>query len=113
MDAFSRTYDKKHYANAVKIHDELKQTGFKGGLPKVTAYEAMVSAFKWPEQMESDMSQHQLETIKGFQDNLNTNPTNSKNVEQLVKYAQEAKDIFKNRYINGEFKDPAKELEKK
>jgi hypothetical protein len=46
MHDFSRTFDKKHYDNALKIYENLKKTGYTGGMPKVTSYEIFEDSFK-------------------------------------------------------------------
>ena len=47
MDYFSRRLDKKHYFNAIKIWDELRNKGFKGKGPKITTWELYDQSFSF------------------------------------------------------------------
>ena len=42
MDLFSRTFDKKHYDNAIKISKKV------GEMPRVTTWELLDKSFAWP-----------------------------------------------------------------
>ena len=53
-----------------------------------------------------------METLEHFEDNLNTNITNSKLLDKFVTHAKAVQGEFSEKYHNGEFKDPAIHLPK-
>ena len=48
-----------------------------------------------------------METLEHFEDNLNTNITNSKLLEKFINHAIAVKHTFSDKFHNGEFEDPA------
>ena len=50
-----------------------------------------------------------METLEHFEDNLNTNITNSKLLERFLQHALAVRATFAEKFHNGEFKDPANE----
>ena len=112
MDLFSRNFDKTHYDNANKILGALKGSGFKGNLPRVTTYELYDKSFTWPKVRQYEGVQEGLETLEHFEDNLNTNISNSKLLDKFITHAKAVQAEFSEKYHDGEFKDPAKNLPK-
>ena len=104
MDAFARTFDYTHYANARKIQNEIHAPS----LPKVKTWEHYDESFTFPRVRRYGDVQDKMDTLEHFQDNLNMNPENSKHVENFIKYGREVQSAINEKYHNGEFKDPAK-----
>merc|ERR550514_2692619 len=109
MDLFSRNFDKTHYNNASKIFSALKSSGFKGKLPRVHTWELYDKSFTWPKIRNYEIVQEGMETLEHFEDNLNTNITNSKLVEKFINHASAVRAAFGEKFHNGEWKDPANE----
>ena len=109
MDLFSRTLDKSHYDQARKIHAALqaKQPGTK--MPRVKTWELYDKSFTWPKIRNYEIVQEGMETLEHFEDNLNTNITNSKLLERFLQHALAVRATFAEKFHNGEFKDPANE----
>ena len=107
MDYFSRKFDIKHYNNAMKIFAELKKNGFQGKGPHVTTWELYDKAFSFDRVRKYELVEQQMNIIEHFEDNLNTNISNSVLVQQFIAHAKEAQRRLKEKYNVGQFKDPA------
>ena len=53
-----------------------------------------------------------MESLEHFEDNLNTNITNTKLIQKFITHAKAVQSEFSEKFHNGEFKDPAKNLPK-
>jgi hypothetical protein len=102
MDQFSRGCDIKNYENALKIADKL---GMKP--PRVHAFELNDEAFSFPRVRRYDDIQANMDMLEHFQDNLNTNISNSVNADNFVRVCKTVRKNFNDKYHNGEYDDPA------
>ena len=107
MDYFSRKFDIKNYNNAMKIWAELKKGGWKGKSPQVTTWELYDKSFTFPRVRKYELVEQQMNILEHFEDNLNTNITNSVLVNQFIAHAKEAQRRLNEKYNVGQFKDPA------
>ena len=73
MDAFSRTFDVRYYNKAMEIAGTIKQTP-----PRVTTWELYDKAFTFPRVRNYDLVKEQMDILEHYEDNLNTNISNSK-----------------------------------
>lgn len=76
-------------------------------MPKVTAVENIEESFKSTRMKAYGIAQDQLDLIQGYQDNLNTNPTNAQHLKVFIDHVAEAKKMFKTFFGSEHFKDPA------
>jgi len=53
-----------------------------------------------------------METLEHFEDNLNTNITNSKLLGKFITHAKAIQSEFSEKFHNGEFKDPSLDMPK-
>ena len=100
-ELFSRTFDKKHYDNAMLI------AGKVGAQPKITTWELLDKSFAWPRVRQYDDVNTNLDEVQHYEDNLNTNLTNSVHVAAFIKAGKAAQAALNAKYHNGEFTDPA------
>ena len=107
MEMFSRTFNLKHYNNSMVIFGKLQAKGVNVKEPQVTTWEMYDRAFAWPRVRRYDIVEQEMDTLEHFQDNLNMNISNGRHVEQFLKHGRAVHDIFRGRYKNGEFDDPA------
>ena len=89
MERFSRTFNKKHYDNAVKVYDNLKRDGYKGNFPKVSTWELYDKAFTWPRIRRYEHVNEGMNTLEHFEDNLNSNLSNGKHINSFIKHAKD------------------------
>ena len=104
MDQFSRKFNIQNYNNAVEIAKEL---GAGTKLPQVKTWELLDSAFSFPRVRRYQDVQENLDLLEHFQDNLNTNLSNSVNVNNFIRVAKTVVSNFNHKYHDGEFADPA------
>ena len=89
MDLFSRTFDESYYNNAMKIYTSIKgQPG--ASVPQVTTWDLYDKAFTWPKVRKYEMTKEQLSEIEKWQENLNTNITNQRHLEEFIHHARVA-----------------------
>ena len=100
-ELFSRTFDKKHYDNAMLI------AGKVGAQPKITTWELLDKSFAWPRVRQYDDVNTNLDEVQHYEDNLNTNLANSVHVAAFIKAGKAAQAALNAKYHNGEFTDPA------
>ena len=103
VDMFSRTFDPRHWKNAVNIAAKLKNPK---GL-KVHAWELYDKAFTFPRVRRYNFVNDNMDMLEHFQDNLNTNITNEVNMERFLRAANTVRTNISTKYHNGEFDDPA------
>ena len=106
LDYFSRSFDRKHYDNAMKIYDELKKLGQN---PKVSVHtwELYDASFAFPRVRRYDLVQQHMDMVQHFEDNLNENFTNGQLVTNFIKVCKDAQAALNAKYHDGEFSDPA------
>jgi hypothetical protein len=102
MDQFSRHFNLLNYKNAMEISTELKLAA-----PRIHAWELLDVAFSFPRIRRYEFVQSNMDMLEHFEDNLNTNISNSVNVENFIRVAQTVHNNLLAKYHNGEFADPA------
>jgi hypothetical protein len=106
QDMFSRTLDPRHWTNVVNIATAMqKKTGVAPKLA-VTTWELMDKAFSFPRVRRYNFVNENMDMLEHFQDNLNTNISNTVNMANFMRVAKTVKDNFKAKYHDGEFDDP-------
>lgn len=108
MDKFSRTFDIQNYLNAVQIQSDLKtEKGIVVKLPAVTTWELLDKAFSFPSVRRFDLVQQNMDMLEHFQDNLNTNISNMKNVNNFIRVGKTVLQELNAKYADAGFTDPA------
>lgn len=102
MDQFSRKFNVKNYENAREIAKELGKP-----VPRVHSWELLDKAFTFPRLRRYQFVQENMDMLEHFEDNLNTNISNSINVANFAKVGKTVVANLNNKYGNGEFADPA------
>ena len=108
VDMFSRTLDSRHWKNVVNIAEALhKKTG---ATPKlaVHTWELYNNAFAYPRVRKYNFVNENMDMLEHFEDNLNTNISNSVHFQNFLRAATAVRQNFNVKYHNGEFDDPAK-----
>ena len=106
LDYFSRSFDQKHYDQAMAIYGELKKDGLNPPV-RVNTYELYDAAFSFPRVRRYDLVQQHMEMIQHFEDNLNANFSNKQAVANFIQVCKAAQKALNNKYHDGEFADPA------
>ena len=104
VDMFSRTLNPKHWTNALNIS---KAIGHKD-LLHVHTWELLDKAFSFPRVRRYGFVQENMDMLEHFQDNLNTNISNSDLMNKFIDAGKQVKTNFQEKYHDGEFADPAK-----
>ena len=102
MDQFSRKFNVKNYENAMEIAKELGTAA-----PRVHTWELLDKAFSFPRVRRYQFVQENMDMLEHFEDNLNTNISNSINVANFIKVEKTAVANLNAKYYDGEFVDPA------
>ena len=102
MDQFSRHFNIQNYKNAMEIAKELNLKP-----PAVHTWELLDKSFAWPRVRRFQDVQEQMDMVEHFQDNLNTNISNLKLVENFIRVGTTAVAELNAKYHDGEFADPA------
>jgi hypothetical protein len=102
MDYFSRRLDMNNYDNAMKIW---KHVG--GSAPKVSTWELYDKGFSFDRVRRYDYVVENMNTLEQFEDNLNTNISNTVALNNFLYHAQEVREGLNDKYHNGEFTDPS------
>ena len=102
MDQFSRKFDIKNYENSMEIAKEL---GLKA--PPIHTWELLDKAFSFPRVRRYNDVQENMDMLEHFQDNLNTNISNLKNVHNFIRVGKTVVGEMNTKYHDGEFSDPA------
>jgi hypothetical protein len=107
VDMFSRTLDERHWTNVLNLAGALaKKDGNKPQL-EVHTWELMDKAFSFPRVRRYDFVEENMNMLEHFEDNLNTNISNSVNFANFLRVARTVKAQFLAKYNDGEFADPA------
>jgi len=108
VDMFSRTLDARHWTNVLAIADAMAKKGATVPKLQVGTWELMDKAFTFPRVRRYNFVNENMDMLEHFQDNLNTNISNSVNMANFIRVAKTVKDNFNDKYHDGEFDDPAK-----
>jgi len=108
MEMFSRTLDPRHWTNVQNIHAALTKKGTKN-LPKlqVRTWDLYDKAFSFPRIRRYNFVCENMDMLEHFQDNLNTNISNSIHMENFLRVANTVRTNLLTKYHDGEFIDPA------
>jgi hypothetical protein len=103
MDAFSRTFDRAYYNKAMEISNRLKIAP-----SRVTTWELYDKAFTFPRVRNYDLVKEQMDILEHYEDNLNTNISNNKLVDDFITHATAVHAAIKEKYEDaaGGFNDP-------
>ena len=107
MDYFSRSFDVKHYDNAMKIFGELKKNGYRGKGPRVSSWELYDRSFSFERIRKYPNVVDWMNSLEQFQDNLNLNISNSVALRNFIKTAKSVKASISEKFHDGEWSDPA------
>lgn len=102
MDQFSRKFDITNYNNAMTIAGKLKIKP-----PPVHTWELLDKGFSFPRVRRYNDVQENMDLVEHFQDNLNTNISNLKNVGNFIRVGKTVVAELNEKYHDGEFADPA------
>jgi len=106
MDMFSRTLDPRHWTNVVNIADAIhKKTGASPKL-EVHTWELYNTAFSFPRVRRYNFVNENMDMLEHFEDNLNTNISNSVHMQNFLRVANTVRRNFNQKYHDGEFDDP-------
>ena len=103
VDMFSRTLDPRHWTNALNINKAIGHPE----LMHVHTWELYDSAFSFPRVRRYGFVQDNMDMLEHFQDNLNTNISNSTHMANFLRVANTVRNNLNTRYHDGEFADPA------
>ena len=102
MDQFSRKFDITNYNNALTIAGKLKVKP-----PPIHTWELLDKSFTFPRVRRYNDVQENMDLVEHFQDNLNTNISNLKNVNNFIRVGKTVVAELAEKYHDGEFADPA------
>ena len=110
MEYFSRSFDIKHFQNALKIMKNLSKEGAPNAKVFVHTWELYDKAFSFPRVRRYEFTQENMDMLEHFQDNLNTNIDNSQHLTNFIRVAKAVHQNFLDKYgPEGGFIDPADE----
>ena len=106
LEMFSRTLDARHWTNAKNVAKEISKAG---GTPKwyVKTWELYNQAFSFPRVRRYAYVQENMDMLEHFQDNLNTNISNSQHLNNFLRVANVVRTALNDKYTDGEFTDPS------
>lgn len=106
QDMFSRTLDPRHWTNVIAIADAINlKTGTQPKL-SVATWELYNTAFAFPRVRRYNFVNENMDMLEHFQDNLNTNISNSVHMRNFLRVANTIRRNFGQKYHDGEFDDP-------
>jgi len=106
VDMFSRTLDARHWTNAVNIQKQLKKKTGQEPRLQVHTWELYDKAFVFPRVRRYGYVNENMDMLEHFEDNLNTNVTNERNMANFLRTAMAVRQNFNTKYHDGEFDDP-------
>lgn len=105
---FSRTLDTRHWTNVVNIAKAIAtKTGNRPVLAHVHTWELYDNAFSFPRVRRYGFVNENMDMLEHFQDNLNTNISNTVHMANFLRVANTVRANFNAKYHDGEFNDPA------
>jgi hypothetical protein len=88
--------------NAVEIAGKLGIS-----VPRIHTWELLDTSFSFPRLRRYQFVQENMDMLEHFEDNLNTNISNSINVANFIKVGKTVVANLSAKYADGEFTDPA------
>jgi hypothetical protein len=106
VDMFSRTLDPRHWTNVLNITKAMREK--QGSNPKleVHTWELYNRGFSFPRVRRYNYVNENMDMLEHFQDNLNTNISNSVHMANFLRVANTVRKNFNDKYHDGEFDDP-------
>ena len=86
IDMFSRTLDPRHWTNAQNV---AKAIGADPSKMKIHTWDLYDKAFSFPRVRRYNFVNDNMDMIEHFQDNLNLNVTNNRNMENFLRVAKQ------------------------
>jgi len=106
MDMFSRTLDPRHWTNVLNIAKAITtKTGTAPQL-RVNTWELYNTGFSFPRVRRYNFVNENMDMLEHFQDNLNTNISNTVHMANFLRVAGTVRRNFNDKYHDGEFADP-------
>lgn len=106
MDMFSRTLDPRHWTNAVNVAKAIQKNTGKAPRLSVHTWELYDKAFSFDRVRRYGYVQENMDMLEHFEDNLNTNISNSVNMANFLRVARTVRANLNAKYHDGEFSDP-------
>ena len=103
---FSRTLDTRHWTNMMNVAKAMKKAG-KKPYYYVHTWELYDKGFSFPRVRRYGFVQENMDMLEHFQDNLNTNISNTIHMENFLRVANTVHTNLLTKYHDGEFSDPA------
>ena len=107
LGQFSRTFEMKHWDNAMKIRSELAKEGENPRIA-VTTKELYDHSFSFPKVRNYDYAVEQMNELEHYEDNLNANIDNSLALKRFIEVAKKVRANLNDKYDIG-FIDPGVE----
>ena len=107
IDMFSRTLDPRHWTNVLNIAKAMKERSGASPRLQVHTWELFDHSFTFPRVRRYGFVQENMDMLEHFQDNLNTNISNSVHLANFLRVANTVRKNFSTKYHDGEFDDPA------
>lgn len=98
LDQFSVTLNKKHWANALAIKENMVNAGMEEQSVKVHTSDVYKKSFTFPQIAHNDYAVEQFETLNIAEQNLANDPQNETIMENFLKTADEVATNLKERY---------------
>lgn len=87
VDLFSKTLDPRHWTNVLNIAGAMKKKSGSAPRLQVHTWELLDKAFTFPRIRRYAYVQENMDMLEHFEDNLNTNVSNSVNMANFMKVA--------------------------
>jgi len=95
IDMFSRTLDPRHWTNVVNIAKAMgEKTGTHPSLAKVHTWELYDTGFSFPRVRRYNFVNENMDMLEHFQDNLNTNISNTVHMANFLRVAETVRRNF-------------------
>jgi hypothetical protein len=107
IDMFSRTLDERHWTNVLNLQKAIEKKSGKPVKIETHVWDLMDKSFDFPRIRRYDFVEENMNMLEHFEDNFNTNITNSVNFANFLRVARTVKAQFLEKYHDGEYDDPA------
>ena len=113
VDMFSRTLDPRHWTNVLNLQEAIAKKSGNAPQLAVHTWELYDTAFSFPRVRRYGFVQENMDMLEHFQDNLNTNISNSVHMANFLRVANTVRANLNTKYHDGEFDDPGNHDPKK
>jgi hypothetical protein len=104
---FSRTLDERHWTNVLALQKAISAKTGKPVAIETHVWDLMDKSFDFPRIRRYDFVEENMNMLEHFEDNFNTNISNSVNYANFLRVARTVKAQFAAKYHDGEYDDPA------